>query len=761
MDKFRWPFPLCSHLVALVVGAMLPFLVLSAVIANWLIKKERADSESRLKSATSELADAVDQEIESTMRTLRSIATLDSLKSGDLRAFHAQLIAIQKSQPSWVTIRLHSRDRKLLLSSVHPYGEALMPVVESGSLVRLFTTGSPTVGAIQLNAPEANLVGHLVFAVRIPVYSRDQVEYALSAVISMVPLSGIVSRSSVPNSTEWTRSLIDTKGIVAARSRTPDRFVGKSAPPQYMDLVSGKGEGLVRVMSFEGVPLFVAFKRTALSGWLANVSIPVEVMEATAARARTTIFSIGGALLALFGSLAFFYARHLAYRIRDVASGAAVLAKGEVPSSRKFIVRELKGLQESLISTGKLLKAREAALKEAKETAESANRLKSQFVAMMSHEIRTPLNSIMGFAEMLVGVNMPADEQREIVEIISRNGHQLTSILDSILDLSQLEDGKLDIKNSRVNLEKFLSDLADQVCASLEDKSLTFKIKVEASIVRSFHIDPNRLSQILTNLIDNAVKFTESGFVHVTVSILPAESLLKFTIKDSGIGIRKEDHAHLFQPFSQVDMSLTRGYGGTGLGLVLSRHIARIMGGNLELAESTPGRGSTFVLTLPLKHAVFSEGANMEFDCDSHESAPDPSHVSRPHLVKAQPPLQGLRVLVAEDSPDNRQVVLRFLEKTGCEIVFAHDGQEAVEKALSDSFDIILMDIRMPRIDGLEATRRLRRSGLGVPIVAVTAHAMSEDIARCMEAGCLDVITKPVNREGLLTMIRKTMDATG
>lgn len=378
---------------------------------------------------------------------------------------------------------------------------------------------------------------------------------------------------------------------------------------------------------------------------------------------------------------------------------------------------------------------------------DDANRAKSAFLANMSHEIRTPLNAIIGFSEMLLKHNIAEHQKTTVARNIRKGGEELTRIIDDILDLSKVESGKLLIVNRRVRLANLLNEMNSMMETRAKEKGLAFLIESSGPLPTFVQTDDVRVKQVLLNLIGNAIKFTERGSVilHVRMIANGDDSYLAFRIKDTGIGIGEASQKSLFHPFNQVDPSATRRYGGSGLGLALSKRLCRELGGDLQLLESIQGRGSTFearVHVLPLESVPKTEDAVSETG--------DRALSARRNDDAA---LGGAHVLLVEDSEDNQEIFRFFLENAGASVEIVSNGLEAVKRAATDFFDIILMDIQIPEIDGKEATRRIRGQGFARPIVALTAHAMHEERMSCMEAGCDGQITKPVSGESLIAEV--------
>lgn len=395
--------------------------------------------------------------------------------------------------------------------------------------------------------------------------------------------------------------------------------------------------------------------------------------------------------------------------------------------------------------------------------AKSANVAKSQFLANVSHEIRTPMMAILGYAELLAG-GLTDPEHCEAVNTIRRNGDHLLAVLNDILDVSKIEAGELRVEKIPCALPSLLAEVAELMRIRAHAKKIALKVEYAGPIPRSIVTDPTRLRQILVNLLGNAVKFTEAGEVRMIASLADREAHdPKFVcdVIDTGIGMPSDEVGRLFQPFHQIDSSCTRKYGGTGLGLAISKRLALVLGGDITV-RSKLGEGSAFTLTLPT--------GPLNDTTLLGRPEPRPPEASPSDPQQSPPSLSDCRILLAEDGPDNQRFIATVLRKAGGNVTVVENGQEAIEAAFArasgpggDSegsavpFDVILMDMQMPVLDGYEATRRLRREGYRGPIVALTAHAMSDDARKCLDAGCDDYATKPIDRKRLVALVASHM----
>jgi signal transduction histidine kinase/CheY-like chemotaxis protein len=377
--------------------------------------------------------------------------------------------------------------------------------------------------------------------------------------------------------------------------------------------------------------------------------------------------------------------------------------------------------------------------------ATQASEAKSQFLANMSHEIRTPMNGIIGFTDILADEDM-VDQQKEYVNIIRNCGRELLVLINDILDFSKIEANKLETEITNCSLAELLNAVESFMRPKAEEKGLEFKVLESAGLPSQIRTDPLRLRQCLVNLVGNAVKFTQAGHVYINILVQEeaGEPYICFNVEDTGIGIPQDKQKAIFEAFTQADGSYTRKYGGSGLGLTITKRLAEILGGRLTVI-SKEGEGSTFSLTLPVGVDTRDNSFLDRHNLTQELRAEDESATSK---------FSG-RVLVAEDTLTNQVLVKLLLRRMGLEVTVAADGKEAVDKALSGDFDLILMDIQMPNMNGHEATRALREKGLATPIVALTAHAMKGDDKKCIESGCDDYLSKPIDRPKLLAVISK------
>lgn len=428
--------------------------------------------------------------------------------------------------------------------------------------------------------------------------------------------------------------------------------------------------------------------------------------------------------------------------------------------------KELELQEEEIKRQNQSLEKVNRELQEAKIKAEEATRSKSLFLANMSHEIRTPMNGIIGMINFLKNTHL-SKEQEDAINLIIQSTESLLSIINEILDITRIEEGRLQLESLSFNLPTEIEGVYKLLKLKADEKRLDFTCHLSPYLPQNVVGDPTRLKQILVNLIGNAIKFTDKGFVRLNVSVIDEINdryILRFEVSDSGIGINPDEMAHLFKPFNQSDVSFTRRFGGTGLGLAISKNLVELMEGNIGV-YSEPNKGSTFWFVIPLKKDATQ--ANLE-NRESGQHLPEDvilqqtnQHEDIPvaSLLTSENSASPLKILLAEDNLVNQKVVMMLIQKMGYNADVAINGKIAVEKFMQNSYDLILMDIMMPEMDGIEATQIIRKieeerkAVKKVKIIALTANAMKEDRERCLASGIDDYISKPFKPADLQRII--------
>jgi signal transduction histidine kinase len=438
---------------------------------------------------------------------------------------------------------------------------------------------------------------------------------------------------------------------------------------------------------------------------------------------------------------------------RNTGYGAVIMLTIVTLICSAFIRRAQIRLAQNNSTLEATVLERTSDLKDAMDAAKMADIAKSEFLANMSHEIRTPMAAILGFADSL-SENAVEMDNIEATKTIQRNGVHLLAIINDLLDLSKIEAGKMPVEIAPVNPCELVADVASLLKIRAVEKGLLFEVEYVGDIPATIQTDAMRVRQILLNLVGNAIKFTEEGCIRLIGSLVEEEGLsrFQFDVVDTGIGMTPEQQDCLFRPFAQADTSTTRRFGGTGLGLTISKQFAELLGGEITIETTEVGVGTRFRVTVGTGSLV---GVEM---LDDPRSVSATSGDGQSKLLRAD--LKGKRILVAEDGPDMQRLVSFVLKKAGAEFVVVDNGKLALDAALAareqgDAFDCILMDMQMPVMDGYAATGTLREQGYAGTIIALTAHAMREDQEKCMSAGCDAYATKPINRNELINLIAR------
>jgi PAS domain S-box-containing protein len=418
-------------------------------------------------------------------------------------------------------------------------------------------------------------------------------------------------------------------------------------------------------------------------------------------------------------------------------------------------------LAADLLAVGIRRKDAENVLLLAKAAAEDASRAKSEFLANMSHEIRTPMTAILGFTDLLLDErNFQEEPEKRIstIQTIQRNGFHLLSIIDDVLDLSKIEAGKIEIEAIPYSTFQIIEEVLSLMRVRSSAKGIALCCEFETAIPSNVLTDPIRVRQILLNLLSNAIKFTELGGVRIVVRYASGDRpRLEFDVVDTGLGMTPEQQNRLFKPFTQADNSTTRQFGGTGLGLTISKRLAHLMGGDVFIVESCAGKGTRFRAYLDVGFIESSKLIDPN-EVSNYRNAGSKAESGAVQTTLPNSVLAGCNILLAEDGPDNQKLISFILKKAGAKVTIAENGQLAVDSTLDaviagDPFHVVLMDMQMPVLDGYGATALLRSKGYGGHIIALTAHAMDGDRGKCISAGCDDYATKPIDRTSLIQQI--------
>jgi signal transduction histidine kinase/ActR/RegA family two-component response regulator len=574
-----------------------------------------------------------------------------------------------------------------------------------------------------------------------PISGPNGIERVLGVSIDLAWMAEVAQRTKHP---EARVIILDGSGTILARHPDPEGWIGKNmgARPRVQAMLS-ESSTLYEAMSADGVRRIWSSRTIAGTKARFLVGLPMEPILAEGWRdLMRSMALLAAAALAAFG-MAWAVAHFSVLRwMTGLSSVAQRIGAGDadVTLDAERAPNEIATLARSMKQMSVRLAERERDLRLSRDQAEAATRAKSDFLAAMSHEIRTPLNGVIGFADLMLDTSLTI-EQRRYVTLQREAGRGLLAIINDILDYSRMEAGQIALEERGFDLRRLLTDCRDLMSNAASGKSLLLQMAVADDVPRFVRGDETRIRQVLLNLLGNAIKFTDRGSVLVAASVAaadPERPTLRFAVTDTGPGIAEDDHALLFQRFNQGDRSTNRRHGGTGLGLAISKQLTERMGGRIGFGSAL-GFGSTFWFELPLARSDHAEE--------------DPAGTGDP---AAPPATRPVRILLAEDVPMNQIVTSAILKKAGHMVEIAEDGAAAVAAVRGGDFDLVLMDLQMPVMDGFEATgtiRRLDGPKGRIPIIALTANALSEQLRKCLDSGMNDHVTKPIEPSVLLDAV--------
>jgi signal transduction histidine kinase/ActR/RegA family two-component response regulator/HPt (histidine-containing phosphotransfer) domain-containing protein len=564
------------------------------------------------------------------------------------------------------------------------------------------------------------------------------------------------------------RALLDKHGTLdeqytrereAIQEVTSEYPLARAALVRVIELLTGGHAGDARELYFrEAYPRFdrindsvITFEKLQLEeGELANRESRVVAGSAR----RQLLLSVIGIAIAAAG-LALWLSRVVTRPIHRLILATREIAAGKftrtIPIDSRDEMGELGAALNRMVTA---LKTQQEDVRQAQRAAEAANQAKSGFLANMSHEIRTPMNAILGYSELMLKPSQTQSDRLDCIQTIRRNARHLLDVINDILDISKIEAGKMTVERIAVELPRLVAEVLSMTRPRAREKGLLFRAEFDGPVPRTIETDQLRVTQILVNLLGNAVKFTEAGEVSLRISCRQrgrTDGVIRFDVTDTGVGMTADQAARLFQPFTQADESTTRRFGGTGLGLSISAKLAELLGGTIAVSSEI-GRGSTFSLTInpgPLANAEMLSNLT-----ESHLAM-----AVRQEQSAVQVQLRG-RILLAEDGRDNQRLIKAYLGEAGADVTVVENGRLALAAARAQQFDLILMDMQMPEMDGYTAASQLRSRGVSTPIIALTAHAMSGDREKCLRCGCTDYLTKPIDGALLCRTAARYMTGT-
>lgn len=791
------------QIYSLVWACALPAVVGFSLLTAHFIARERDQIKLDTLIMARAAIQAVDRDLNTGITVALALANSPSLDRGDFAAFHAEASKALRPEFPGINFVLSDRDAVQLLNTLRPYGGR---VPDPGSVERIrkvFDTGKPVISDVFIGG----VLKRPLVAVHAPVLRAGQVRYVISVAFVPEKMGKVLQEQMLPP--DRVAGVFDRKGVIVARTRDADKYVGRQGSPSLLAQMPLKREAAVESTTLDGLPVYSMYSRSPVSGWSVVIGVPRSVVWSEMLSSVKWIGLFVTLLLAAGFCVAWMYAR---------------------------------GIGRSVVQ---------------------ADAAKDAFVANMSHELRTPMNAVLGMAHLL-GTTRLSAEQSRYLDMIRASGQSLLGILNDILDFSKMQAGKVELHPVRFKLDDVMHALASIMSVSAGEKELELCIGVDPDVPRVLYGDALRLQQVLVNLAGNAIKFTERGEVSVLVQrVAGAPLTLRFCVRDTGIGMNEKQLARLFSPFMQGDLSFTRRFGGTGLGLTISKGLVEMLGGTIQVS-SEPGKGSEFQFTLTFKEGGETEAPSggklhvlvvddnrtsrnflsktvraWHWTCDSVASgeealervragthydvalvdslmpgmdgmatmraiqalAPVPvicmvnaygrgrlaqtveeagaaAFLTKPVTASSlfdavqtalapgrndgdapsaahAPALDGVRVLLVEDNPINQNVARGILEQARAEVTVADNGQVAVDLLRADAgYDVVLMDVQMPVMDGFSATRIIRGElGLTLPVIAMTAGVMASEREQCTAAGMDDFIAKPIDVELMFTTL--------
>jgi signal transduction histidine kinase/ActR/RegA family two-component response regulator len=717
-----------KRLILLAAAGILPLAAMSGIGLLALFQEQRDQAHRAGIEISRALATAVDAELRRSVSVLEALATSIDLDVLDTAAFYQRAQRVMQTRPQWRLIILAEPSGKAVLNTDYPYGAALPPVVEKGSFEKLVQTRQPAIG----NLARGQL-GAFAVPIRVPVERGGRLHYVLTAVLQPQAIVEVVKRQQLPP--DWVISVFDASGSRVARSRSHEVFIGTQGAPELRELMDAtpaeSGSGMTHTL--EGDRVYTAFARLPDIGWSVAIGIPPSVVEAGA---RRSLAAYGGGLLlslALGIITVLVVARHITDPMAELRKAAQALGRGEPPHPPVTDVPEIQEVADALTAAAEERRRIEAEREhllhreqQARAAAEGANRAKDEFLAMLGHELRNPLAAIAAGAHLLEHPRVDEKTRESAREIIAKQVKHLARLTDDLLDAARAVLGKIELRPRPLDL----GELTAQTLATLRAAGRVHERRLHQQIEPVWvEADATRVGQVISNLIDNAVKYTAvGGTIRVSVKNEGGRAVLR--VADDGIGMPPQLADTVFDLFVQGDRELDRRHGGLGVGLTLVRRIAELHGGSAGATSDGPGRGSEFIVTLPLT---------------DQRAERRPAHA-------AQTERNGRHILVVEDNDDARETLCRLLEYSGHRVSSECDGAAGLARALAARPEVVLIDIGLPLLDGYQVAQSIRAAPDLRPrpyLIALTGYGLPEDRQRALDAGFDAHLVKPVEPEQL------------
>jgi signal transduction histidine kinase/CheY-like chemotaxis protein len=731
-------------LTCLVTGCVLPATLGSAFLFTISYLQQRTILERNTIATARALMQAIDAELYGVQSALQVLAASQRLASGDLASFYRQASeALPNIGGNYIAITDSTGQQRL--NTLKPFGVPLPKVLLSAKALQVFENGQPAISDFFV-VPD---IGQSAITLEVPVRLDGKVVYSLAVGIFADRLADILRRQSIPP--DWITGVLDSTGTIAARTHSPERFVGGKAAPGFLLRSADRAEGVTETDSLEGIPVLSAFSRSPRSGWAMAIGIPKTALAVNLWRSLGFNAAVTLAMLALSIWMARLMSMRITRSIRSLHAPALTLGTPELLSIPQSEIVEVNDVGHALMKASLMIgeraiehEQRELATRElinAKQIADKTSRAKSEFLASMSHELRTPLHAISGFAQLL---SQPEDtlahEKRvRYKQNIMESSAQLGKIIDDVLDMASFESGHVDLNCEVLDCLEVLTEVCGTLEISAKKRGLIFTVDTSGNLP-SIVADRGRLIQVLLNLGSNAIKYNvDSGWVLLTA--LPYDNVVRFIVRDTGKGIPAERHHEIFEPFNRLGIELTQ-EDGAGIGLTISRRLVLAMGGRIGF-ESDIGQGSKFWVELPI----------------AEESAAKTIRV--PSLFAAATDLR-CKILYIEDKIPNVELMRAIVEDLSTiNFVDAQTVEEGLKIARSLRPDLVITDIHLPDGKGFDVLRGLREDDrtAKIPVIALTADAMPTNMHNMELAGFDHILTKPLKIPDLMKILHATLKA--